>query len=1534
MSEKSPSLIRLDKMCMYNELTGHGRPLRRKSVDSNPLESHRRTTKRKRDGGSGTDDAAVSESTPAATPPVSLFDALSTDRRASAIALSGMGFPPEWCALALSHSQYHVDRAANWLLVDTNVALCTAHEKNFAHQQREWTAAQQREKEAAAGATSSSKSPLDVGSPGPSSSAIIDLDRVFSFSGQLGTVIGRATCRYEGHINSSSHSPRHSTVPSALVEFTDIDRSCACRCWVPICALEWDTEQMTRVMPDYARLHDMQFSVDAIGSGAVHPHAHAGKKVTQLMHRHLFARAPIDSDIAAAAAVDSQAQANTIFHLAADLNTATFMVFARRIALICIYLLSLPQTKSTPASSTSAGTSPAAAAATTLLSPRLFPLGPGAAFQPMELIANLSAATVCKLLKLASIDGSLTLRIDDDAAAQERRGVFESGQAASSAVPSTPGLASRNDLEADYSRIASSAGAAHDEGDGESSPPRAIDIWLVLSTLLHNPATVFSSPSRDHFVSLLLDDCKRSLTASSYFVRDIDTEHPYQSGVHESRQEVHLPNAASLLVTFDRRCNLNQSHGILAFYADRACREEIAVFAGSVDEFSHIVIPGDRFFYTFTSGSLRTKPYEFGFRFRVRPVAHRLVQERQILQPVGPALASAISMGVVTPQQYQQQVQAVGVQNATIIRGAAADDADSSSSLCFSLGWPLLLLLTDSAALIDLILSHHLSLELLQSLLRYLTVCRSPCKVLATRALTALCVRVKTPLPASMFEILLRVMEQLYESNTASGWGNSPFLIALVDLARMRPHAFKLTDADLFTIDSMDNRPANWFFLAVVRAESISKAICSSRRLPHIRCVERAYAEMADAEILRWCLKQPELCLKLHKQTRGWNSARRDWMVAINSFQTMSQAAAVLVQLKESLVADCFRWPTWTLGNAARDWEQLTRAAKTVADVARAYMSLEAALKWGDSFPEADRAFGDTWSSRRADWLAAMRGLASERVVPVSTSQEAYDARWTRDMDEALIRHWDQVTSKTARRLMSLTFRDIEPMTEEQIRECTATAGASGTATAAALRQVSVSQLRARFALLKMVSTEYMRVLPVVDLSFHACRWSLSGVVKSTSKSLIFHQSKMYLWRSMLGRLYSEERPQFVILNRHESSKRRSTVASRLKHSLFYQLYTHVGLLSDPSSLRRRGQAWMVKFVGEGGHDVGGMYNESLVEICNELQGERDRSEEDGGAKNESSTRVRSEGDAAAAAAVSDQPLLPLFRLCPNGHHGVGDNRSKYLPNPCATGPLVHSMFEFVGRLLGICCLDNNRALPLDLPSLIWKCMVGEDIGMDDLKAIDFHAWRMIHIMRDQERHGRDEAEANEVEVNEETFPYLFPDLTFSVEVEDENVLVGRTSHQRRIVDLRPRGRHIPVTFASRHDYARRLERFYLTRYNQQIKIMCKGVSTIVPFDALTSQNTIQPPPTALYACVCSRAWLTHLCVSLFSSRAVFTRSQLEVLVTGSPSIDIDLLREKTEYRGNLSANDAHVRLFWEVMQEMTQEQRKSFLQFVWGRNR
>ena len=52
----------------------------------------------------------------------------------------------------------------------------------------------------------------------------------------------------------------------------------------------------------------------------------------------------------------------------------------------------------------------------------------------------------------------------------------------------------------------------------------------------------------------------------------------------------------------------------------------------------------------------------------------------------------------------------------------------------------------------------------------------------------------------------------------------------------------------------------------------------------------------------------------------------------------------------------------------------------------------------------------------------------------------------------------------------------------------------------------------------------------------------------------------------------------------------------------------------------------------------------------------------------------------------------------------------------------------------------------------------------------------------------------------------------------------------------------------------------------------------------------------------------------------------------GNPNIDINLLREKTIYAGNVRESDRHIQMFWEVIEEFAMADRRAFLQFVWGR--
>jgi hypothetical protein len=1286
VEEKSPSLVRLDKMCMYNEITGHGRPIKRRLID--PIINQAEYFKLRAQQAVQKEAAvaaATSPKTPPATElPLSLYETLNSAQQAQCRDLSALGFPLNWCCRALIETNWKLDQAANWIFANSSkLEAEDSKQVKKQEQYRQYQALQdkhqleqqklveQKEKDSLTiSVNKRENNPFLFGPTANSRSDIVnepalDIPRLSHVAGQLGRVI--------------EFKAKESLV---LLECEDIESCDSYFVWAPLEALEWDECVVLEALPE---LNSRKFQ--------------------------------------------------GLAGLALDVASSYFILYARRAVLLIIYLLTSNNSQT----------------------------------MKMEFIKNMTPSVLMRIFKLSAEEfAPLTLPIYR----QQIQPVGNSFQ------PSVTPLFNANNL---YNTT-------------HNKPPR-IDIWLILNSLLHHSSPILSNSHRENLFYQLIEDVRSLLQFSSSCVRDTDTEHPYTSNCNE-KQHIKIDCASHLIVTFDRRCNINQAHAALGFYADPECKQELAVFSGSSEEFSHLIISGNTFTYQFISGSLRQKPYEFGFRFRVRPIGFVYKDENQLLS--------------------------------------------------HSLGWNLLVLLTDSVNIIDYIISiqnNKFGFSLVETMLRYLTVCRSPCKVMVTRALTAICNRVKpNTMSNTSFEILLRVMEQLYESNTASGWGSSPFLMSLVDLIRCRP-TFKYPDAELWSIDSIDNRPPSWFFLTVLRAESLSRSILQSSRLPSIKLVERAYIDLSDIEILRWCLKQPELCLKLHKQTRNWNNYRRDWMSCINNFSTYAQAADVLVALKQSLLPECYKLLNWIAGSAGKEWEERVKKSTTAADIAKHYIELESVLKWGDAYPEADRAFGDTWASRRPDWLAAMKGLAAANVVKIVSAAQALEYKWNKLMDEQLVLYIDDSSAKSARRLMSLTFRDIEPMSKLDQEN----------PNYFAIKSIPVEQLRARFAVLKMLSTDYMRVLPVVDLNY-SCPWSISATVGDISKLFIFQQSKMYLWRSMLGRLYSEERPQFVILNRHEAAKPRKTVQSRLTHSLFYQLYSHIGLLCDPSSLRRRGQAWMVKFVGEGGHDVGGLYNESLVDICNELQSE--------GSPN----------------SVHSQ-LLPLFRLCPNGRHGVGENRNKYIPNSSANSPQYLRMFEFIGRLMGICCLDNNRALPLDLASFIWKCIVNEKLTLYDLKSIDQHSYNTINIIRNPSQH----------KVSESTFEYLFPGLYFTT----ENI-AGQE------IELLPGGGQIAVTFSNSIVYANLLQEYRLNEFNQQISAMCRGLQSIIPYEFLS----------------------------------IFSWAQLEVMITGSPDIDINLLREKTEYRGNLSAKDKHIMMFWEVLESFTAEDKKQFLQFVWGRNR
>jgi hypothetical protein len=83
---------------------------------------------------------------------------------------------------------------------------------------------------------------------------------------------------------------------------------------------------------------------------------------------------------------------------------------------------------------------------------------------------------------------------------------------------------------------------------------------------------------------------------------------------------------------------------------------------------------------------------------------------------------------------------------------------------------------------------------------------------------------------------------------------------------------------------------------------------------------------------------------------------------------------------------------------------------------------------------------------------------------------------------------------------------------------------------------------------------------------------------------------------------------------------------------------------------RKDEQPWRVQYTGESGIDAGGLFRDSLTQLCQELQNVH----------------------------------LPLLIPCPNARHGVGLTLDKYIPNPGCNGAQFASFlshFSFFFRI-------------------------------------------------------------------------------------------------------------------------------------------------------------------------------------------------------------------------------------------------------------
>jgi hypothetical protein len=232
-------------------------------------------------------------------------------------------------------------------------------------------------------------------------------------------------------------------------------------------------------------------------------------------------------------------------------------------------------------------------------------------------------------------------------------------------------------------------------------------------------------------------------------------------------------------------------------------------------------------------------------------------------------------------------------------------------------------------------------------------------------------------------------------------------------------------------------------------------------------------------------------------------------------------------------------------------------------------------------------------------------------------------------------------------------------------------------------------------------------------------------------------------------------------------------------------------------------------------------------------------------------------------------------------------------------------MFEFVGKLIAM-SIRAKLCIPFEFPALIWKKIVGETVLVEDLVGIDAISCRLLSSVRFCERDGV----TTEEQFNERFHGGRNASSSSSSSSADCDARAAggeRSSGGLRFTytpfdgverELYPGSRAKEVTFSNRVEYYDAVVRAKLQEFDNPVAAIMRGIDAVLPMRVLY----------------------------------LYSWEQLEVLASGSPSIDIELWKSKTDSRGITVPKTAM--LFWRVIESFSPKEQAGFIRFAWGRSR
>jgi len=277
-----------------------------------------------------------------------------------------------------------------------------------------------------------------------------------------------------------------------------------------------------------------------------------------------------------------------------------------------------------------------------------------------------------------------------------------------------------------------------------------------------------------------------------------------------------------------------------------------------------------------------------------------------------------------------------------------------------------------------------------------------------------------------------------------------------------------------------------------------------------------------------------------------------------------------------------------------------------------------------------------------------------------------------------------------------------------------------------------------------------------------------------------------------------------------------------------------------------------------------------------------------------------------AARAVFD-PAVGVFKTA-LGDGGACFEPSGSLPPRLGGHPRGRELYEFTGRLLAKALVERIPVCaPLSLP--LYKQLVGEVLEFEDLACLDPDLCRNLDWLL-----GFDGVDALQLDFTVATnrscpFGGGAEDAgAESSDGEDRDVDRLRYEGVRKAGDasvvvraLVPGGADVPVTDDNKRDYARRLWRHHVVEAGRDAMChLARGVYSVLPPDLLS----------------------------------VLDAAELELLLCGSPTVDVDDWAKNTEYAGEYrrrGPRHAVISWWWKAVRKLADHDRHKLLMFCTG---